>query len=345
MKHRSSLSATLYLLLSALLIAVLILCVCIGSVSVPLADTARILAKALSGRSTAGEPFASIILTVRLPRVLCTFLTGAALSISGAAMQGLLKNPLADGSTLGVSSGASLGAVTAIAFGSIIPGLSFKGTMVMAILFSAGSLFLILALSYRIDCSLSTSTVILTGVIFSMFASSLMSVIITFAPEKLRQITFWTMGSLSGTSFSEALLLAAALLICSTILICCGDELNAFSIGEEEAAHIGVNVKAVKLTVLITVSVLIGISVSVSGTISFVGLVTPHIVRLLAGPDHKKLLPLCIYAGGIFLLLADLVARCLLRPVELPIGVVTGIIGAVVFVVILYRTGGGRSHA
>ena len=187
-----------YLLFAVVTLAVLCLCVCIGSVRVPLGDTLAFFAAKLTGGALP-EGLVSSIMPIRLPRVLCVALTGAALSLAGAAMQGLLKNPLADGSTLGVSSGASLGAVCAIAFGVTLPGFPFAGTMVMAILFAFGSLLVILGLSYKLDRSLSTNTIILIGVIFSMFVSSIMSIVITFAADKVQKITFWTMGSLSGS--------------------------------------------------------------------------------------------------------------------------------------------------
>ena len=275
-----------------------------------------------------------IVLSVRLPRVLCVAFTGAALALCGSVMQGLLKNPLADGSTLGVSSGAALGAVTAIAFGIRFPGLPFAGTVIMAAAAAFGSLLLIMALSYRLDHSLSTNTLILMGVIFSMFASGITNILVTFASDRAKNILFWTMGSLQGSGYADALLLFAALAVCSAVLLSLSEELNAFAIGEEDAVHIGVDVKKTKLIILITVSLLIGVCVSVGGTIGFVGLVTPHMVRIVAGPDHRKLLPLSMAAGAVFLMLSDLIARTLLNPKELPIGVVTSIIGAVVFVVI-----------
>ena len=253
-------------------------------------------------------------------------------------MQGLLRNPLADGSTLGVSSGAALGAVIAIAFGITFPSLPFAGTTVLAIAFAILSLLLILALAYRLDYSLSTNTIILIGVIYSMFVSSAMSVIVTFASDRLKSITFWTMGSLQGTGYKDALLLAAALVLCGTVLCLHTRELNAFAVGEDNARTIGVNVRRTKLVVLIAVSVLIGVCVSIGGTIGFVGLVTPHMVRMLTGPNHKRLLPASMFAGAIFLLLADLAARTVFSPLELPIGVVTSLVGAVVFIFIFYQT-------
>ncbi len=326
-----------HLLFCVLLLVVLLTCAAVGSVSLPLDEAARSIWRAAAGRpQEEGSLAASILLPVRLPRVLCAGLVGAALSLCGGAMQGLLKNPLADGSTLGVSSGASLGAVIAIAFGISIPGLPFTGTMVLAILFAFLSLLLILALAYRLDASLSTNTIILIGVIFSMFASSFSSLIITFAGEKVKTITFWTMGSLQGGGYRNAAILAGALLLFGGAILLHCRELNAFAVGEDNARTIGVDVRRVKLRVLICVSVLIGVSVSVSGTIGFVGLVTPHIMRLVFGPNHRRLLPATIYGGAIFLMLSDLAARTILSPRELPIGVVTSLIGSVVFIYIFF---------
>ena len=190
-----------YLLFTLITIAALCLCICVGSVSIPLKDTITVIRNAITGAPQPEGLAVSIILSVRLPRVLCVALSGAALSLAGACMQGLLKNPLADGSTLGVSSGASLGAVLAIAFGITFPSLPFAGTMVMAILFAFLSLLIILGLSYKLDYSLSTNTIILIGVIYSMFVSSAMNIIIAFAADKVKDITFWTMGSLQNSSF------------------------------------------------------------------------------------------------------------------------------------------------
>ena len=203
-------------------------------------------------------------------------------------------------------------------------------------------LFRSLGLAYKLDFSLSTNTIILIGVIFSMFASSVMSIIITFSGEKLRSITFWTMGSLQGASYTSVLVVLIALVFFGGIILLHARELNAFAVGEENARHVGVNVRRVKLIILIAVSGLIGVCVSIGGTIGFVGLVTPHMVRLLVGPNHKRLLPASVFGGGIFLMLSDLIARTLLNPKELPIGVVTSIIGAVAFVYIYGASRKGR---
>lgn len=320
------------------LAAVMLLCICAGSVPIPLGDTLTALWNSLWGLEVPKGVSKNIILNVRLPRVINVALVGAGLSLCGAAMQGLLRNPLADGSTLGVSSGASLGAVLALAAGVVIPGSSYGGTVLLAMGFAFLSLVLILSLAYALDRSLSTNSIILIGVIFSMFSSSLINLIISFAGEQVKSITFWTMGSLSGTNFSHSGLLALALLACGGVILHYAQELNAFAIGEDNARHIGVNVKKVKLIILTMVSVMIGVCVSVSGSIGFVGLVTPHMTRMIVGPNHRRLLPTALFSGAIFLLLADLAARTLLSPIELSIGVVTSLVGAVAFVIIFYRS-------
>ena len=339
MKSKSDrLSPGALALLVLVLAGAMLLCICVGSVSISPADTLRVLLCALLRRPMPEGVSANIILNVRLPRVVNVALVGAALSLCGAAMQGLLRNPLADGSTLGVSSGASLGAVLALALGVTLPGTAFGGTMLLAMIFAFLSLMLILALAYALDRSLATNSIILIGVIFSMFASSVMSLIISFSGDKLRSITFWTMGSLSGTGFAHARVLAAALLVCGAVVLAHARELNAMAIGEDDARHVGVNVRRVKLTLMIAVSVLIGVCVSVGGTIGFVGLVVPHMARMIVGPNHGRLLQASMLAGAIFLLLSDLAARTLLRPIELSIGVVTSLVGAVAFVLIFFRT-------
>ena len=327
-----------YCLLGAALFLTMILCVCVGSVSISFSDTVTAVWNAVWRLPIPENIAKNIILNVRLPRVLCVTLAGAALSVCGAAMQGLLRNPLADGSTMGVSSGAALGAVIAMAAGFTLPGFSYGGVMVTAMAFAFGALVLILSIAYALDRSLSTSSIILIGVIFTMFISSIISLIITFASDHTRSLNFWTLGSFSGVNYDQVKLLALALLVCGGILYRFSPELNAFAIGEDNARHIGVNVRRVKLIILITVSVLIGVCVSISGTVSFVGLVMPHIARMLVGPNHRRLLPASLFSGAIFLLLADLVARTILSPIELSIGVVTSLVGAVAFVIIFYRT-------
>ena len=326
-----------YVLFALVLLLTMLLCVCIGSVYIAPRDTLTAIVDTLLGQEVPAGISKNIILNVRLPRVLNVALVGAALALCGAAMQGLLRNPLADGSTLGVSSGASLGAVIALALDFRLPGSVYGGTMLMAMAFAFLALVMILSLAYALDHSLATNSIILIGVIFSMFVSSVINLILSFVDDQIRSIAFWTMGSLSGTGYAHTRMLALALLVCGGVIVRYARELNAFSIGEDNARHIGVNVKRVKLVILVTVSVFIGVCVSISGCIGFVGLVVPHMARMIAGPNHKRLLPASMFAGAIFLLLADLIARTLLSPVELSIGVVTSLVGAVAFVVIFYR--------
>ena len=318
-----------------------VVCVSLGSARLSLRDVWN----AVLGGEVSRESYRAIILWTRLPRVLCAGLMGASLSLCGAAMQGLLRNPLADGSTLGVSSGAALGAALSIVLGLTAPGLALAGPAGMAMLFSFGSLILILTLAYSMDRTLATQSIILIGVVFSMLVSSLLSLLITFSGEKLRTITYWTMGSLSGKSYGQVSLLLGGLLVFGGILLSLGRELNALAIGEENALHIGVAVRRVKLTIMIAASALIGLCVSVGGSIAFVGLIVPHMVRLSAGPNHLRLLPLSTFAGAIFLMLADLAARSLFSPLELPVGVVTSLIGAVLFLVLFVRERKGGNRA
>lgn len=329
-----------YAILTAVTATVFLLCTCMGSVSIALSDTVRVIGLQLRGAEIpeALQSTVNILWTVRIPRVICVALSGAALSLCGGAMQGLLKNPLADGSTLGVSSGASLGAVIAIAFGIQIPGFAMGGTMILSVGFAFLSLLLILSAAYKLDASLSTSTVVLIGVIYSMFTSSLINLVITFAGDKVRNITFWTMGSLQGSTYANAAFLAGALVVFGLPVLARAGELNTFSVGEDNARNVGVNVKSVKMVVLICVSALIGVCVSIGGTIGFVGLVTPHMTRFLTGPNHRKLLPASMFFGACFLMAADLVARTMLRPLDLPIGVVTSFVGSLTFLAIFYSS-------
>ena len=319
---------------TGLTLGVFALCVSLGSVNISLGDVWR----SVFGGEVSRETYRAIVLRTRLPRVLCAGIMGAALSLCGAAMQGLLRNPLADGSTLGVSSGAALGAALSIVLGITVPGFETAGPAAMAMLFSFGSLMLILALAYGIDRNFATHNIILIGVIFTMLVSALLSILITFSADKLRSITYWTMGSLSGKSYEQAGMLAGGLLLFGIPLLLQSRELNAFAVGEENALHVGVPVRRVKLTVMICASALIGICVSIGGSVAFVGLIIPHMTRLVTVSNHRRLLPLSMFAGAVFLMLADLTARSILSPLELPIGVVTSLIGALTFIAIFYRS-------
>lgn len=332
-----------------LFLAVLFLSVAAGSVGFTPVKAMRIIASSVFGIGDASdipENILTILMDIRLPRALLAAMVGAALSLAGAAMQGLLKNPLADGSTLGITSGGALGAILAIAFNINIPYVPGGGVAISSMLFSFLSLLLILSLSYKIDYNLSTQTIILTGVIFTMLINSVNSLIVYLSGDSLKQVVFWTMGSFSGRGWTHVLLMLPFFLLSSVVLLGLGRELDAFSLGEEQANYIGVNTKGVKLLILIMVSVLVGVSVSVSGTIGFVGLVIPHITRFITGPSHKKLMPFSVLFGASFLMATDLLARTIMSPVELPIGVVTSLIGALLFIYIFYSRSrvGKRGH-
>jgi len=330
----------LYIIAILLLLVVFLISVSVGSVEISFSDIFKLLKDHFSGvsrKDNINEGLSTILFNVRMPRVILAAMVGAALSVSGAAMQGLLKNPLAEGSTLGITSGGALGAVLSLTLGMYIPVFKHLGLAITSIVFSFLSIVLILSLTYKIDKGLSTHTIILTGVIFSMFASSLTSLLVTLSGDNLKQVVFWSMGSFSGRGWSHVRLMFPFFVTGTIILLTLSHELNAFSLGEEQARYLGVNTKKIKLLILTLVSVLVGISVSVSGTIGFVGLVVPHITRLLTGPNFKRLLPLSLLFGASFLMLTDLVSRTVLSPVELPIGVVTSFIGAFLFIYIFYN--------
>jgi iron complex transport system permease protein len=284
-----------------------------------------------------------IIWNIRLPRVLLAFCIGASLALAGAAFQGLLRNPLADPYTIGVSSGASLGAVLVLFFQVSIVGLGSFTLPVVAILFGLISLLIVFGLVRLSSKSLAIETIILAGIIVSAFIGALVSLIISLSDrESMTQIIYWLYGSVGMRGWSHIQLILPFMLIGSFILIYHYRELNALALGEDAADHIGVDVKKGKTFVLIGASLLTGAAVAVSGSIGFVGLVIPHFVRLVTGPNHRHVLPLSMLVGGAFLILADLMARTIIAPKELPIGVITALIGAPVFALLLIRERFGK---
>lgn len=281
--------------------------------------------------------FSSIVLNIRLPRVILAGIVGASLAIAGAAFQGLLRNPLADPYTLGVSSGASVGAVLTLFFQLSIPVIGSFTLPLLSILFSWATIFFVLAFARKIERSMRVETIILTGIIFSSFLGAFISLMIALTGDELRQIIGWLLGSVSMRGWEYIRIILPFFILGSIILILNAKELNAMSFGEERAHHLGVNVQKRKLIILTAGSILTGAAVAVSGTIGFVGLVIPHLSRLLWGPDHRHLLPLSILTGSGFLILADLISRTIISPTELPIGVITALIGAPVFALILLQ--------
>jgi iron complex transport system permease protein len=279
--------------------------------------------------------YTNIVMNIRLPRVLLSGLVGAALAIAGAAFQGLLRNPLADPYTLGVSSGASVGAVVTLYFQLSLPFIGPFTLPLLSILFSFLTIFLVLTFARKIEPTMKVETIILTGIIFSSFLGAIISLMIALTGEELRQIIGWLLGSVSMRGWDYIKIILPFFILGTIILMLNAKELNAMSFGEERAHHLGVNVQKRKLIILTAGSILTGAAVAVSGTIGFVGLVIPHLSRLLWGPDHKHLLPLSILTGSGFLILADLISRTIISPTELPIGVITALMGAPVFAIIL----------
>lgn len=329
-----------YLLAGSFLLFSVLLGISIGTVSVPIFTIIEIMISKLFGSISPDEidpMFSSIVLNIRLPRVILAGLVGASLAIAGAAFQGLLRNPLADPYTLGVSSGASVGAVLTLFFQLSIPVIGSFTLPLLSILFSWATIFLVLTFARKIERSMRVETIILTGIIFSSFLGALISLMIALTGDELRQIIGWLLGSVSMRGWEYIKIIIPFFVIGSIILIFNAKELNAMSFGEERAHHLGVNVQKRKQIILTAGSILTGAAVAVSGTIGFVGLVIPHLSRLLWGPDHRHLLPLSILTGSGFLILADLISRTIISPTELPIGVITALIGAPVFALILLQ--------
>jgi iron complex transport system permease protein len=326
-----------YIVAACFLLITMLFAISIGTVHVPITDILSILsAKILHLPFEKMDPmYTNIVWSIRLPRVLLAGLVGASLAIAGAAFQGLLRNPLADPYTLGVSSGASVGGVVTIFFNLSIPVIGEFTLPFLSVICAFITILLVLLFAQKIERSMKVETIILTGVIFSSFLGAFISLMIALTGDELRQIMSWLLGSVSMRGWDYIKIILPFFIFGSLLLLVNANELNAMSFGEERARHLGVNVQRRKMMVLTAGSILTGAAVSVSGTIGFVGLVIPHLSRILWGPDHKHLLPLSILTGSGFLILADLVARTIISPTELPIGVITALIGAPVFALIL----------
>lgn len=327
-----------YVLALAFLTISMLTAVSVGSVSIPISDTVRIIGAQIFRLPIADQVdqmYKNIVFEIRLPRVFLAGLVGASLAIAGAAFQGLLRNPLADPYILGVSSGASVGAVATLFFKISIPFLGLYTLPVMSITTALLTIFLVLFFARRVDRTMRVETIILTGIIFSSFLGSFISLIIAFTGEQLQQIMGWLLGSVSMRGWSYIGIIIPFFILGALLLLINSKELNAMSFGEERAQHLGVDVQKRKMVVLVAGSILTGAAVAVSGAIGFVGLVIPHLTRRLWGPDHIHLLPLSILTGAGFLMLTDLVSRTIISPTILPIGVITALIGAPVFAFIL----------
>lgn len=337
----------MYLLMGGFVLCTTLLGLFISSVHVPIMVIVDVLSLKMFGISVLNEEIKKtiemIIWEIRFPRVLLAFFVGAALSIAGAAFQGLLRNPLADPYTIGVSSGAALGAVSVLYFQITIVFLGSYTLPVVAILSGFLTMLLVFGVTHLSNRNLAIETIILAGIIVSSFIGAIMSLIIALSSrEDIGQILYWLMGNVGMRGWSHVKLIVPFFIIGAFLLLMRSRELNAFALGEESAEHLGVNVQKGKVSVLVGASLLTGAAVAVSGSIGFVGLVIPHFIRLLVGPNHKHVLPLSMLAGGGYLIIADLVARTIIAPRELPIGVITALIGAPVFAILMIRERVGR---
>ncbi|CAM2984949.1 iron ABC transporter permease [Paenibacillus sediminis] len=324
-----------------LLILTLTICVGIGSVDLPIGDIASILLHHVPFIGDAISPSWSasaeqIIMKVRLPRVVLGMLVGASLAASGAAFQGVLRNPLADPFTLGVSSGASVGAALLIFFG--LQYSVFGSWTLPAVAFVTGILTLLGVLRLaRQGGKIPTHSLILAGIVMQSFFGAVVSFLAAMSKQTINEILFWTMGSLSMRGWSYTAILFPYFIAGFLFLWSRARTLNILALGERQAAHLGLNVERTKLSVLIVATVLTAGAVSVSGVIGFVGLVVPHMIRLIAGPDYRLIVPLSALGGGIFMIWADTAARFVLAPTDIPLGIVTAFVGAPFFAYLLVR--------
>ena len=285
----------------------------------------------------------SIIMEIRLPRLILALLVGAVLAILGAVMQGLFRNPLADPSLIGVSGGASVGAsiVIVTAGGAMLSPLA--GLSMVALGAFIGGVITTLVVYRVATSSLGTSvtTMLLAGIAIGAIAGAFNSLLSYFSDNQmLRQISVWQMGNLGGANWQKASLMAAVSLIIFSLLPSHAKSLNAFLLGESEARHLGIDVQRIKRQLIFLTALGVGVSVALAGLIGFVGLVIPHMVRLLIGPDHRALLPASALAGASLLLIADSIARVVVLPAELPTGILTALLGAPFFVVLLLKQRG-----
>ena len=310
-----------------------------GSVHITLPDSICITLHKLFGRTLPDsiEPMkVSIYWNIRVPRALVAFLVGGALAVSGAVMQSLLQNPLASSYTMGVSSGASLGSaiiiisgITSFALRSmLLPSVSF--------IFALGTVLFVIVFSSKIDRNLHSYTIILMGMVISLFVSAFLTLLASLFPDKSSLMYFWMMGSFSSRNWTHVLIIAPVCLVITILIWLNAREMDLMTFGDEQAMSIGVNTRSKKTLLIIMTAMLTGVSVAFSGTIGFIDLVAPHVVRRIFGSKHKAVIPMSFLIGGAFMSVADLIARTIISPREIPVGAVTALIGAPFFVLIFF---------
>jgi iron complex transport system permease protein len=313
--------------LALLLLAAGIVSLAIGSVTIPLSH----IASALLGRSDAIPSSELVIIwQLRLPRVILAMMVGAALAVTGGVFQALFRNPLAEPYILGISSGGTVGTLIALAAGmvTLVPAASFIGSLsVMTLVYAIG----------RRRGQLDTNVLLLAGVMIGTFFNAIILLLISLYNQELRSSYLWLLGNLSNATTASLWLIVPVVVLGSAVFWLLGRQFNLIAGGEESAAQLGVNVPRLKILSYILASMMIGIVVSVSGVIGFVGLVIPHICRILFGPDHRIVFPTSFLIGAIFLLIADLIARVVLAPAEIPVGAITAVLGAPFFIWLLRK--------
>jgi cobalamin transport system permease protein len=317
-------------LLIVLLLVAAVLGLSLGSTESTIDETLR----ALLRKEADDSMLMAIMWKIRFPRVLLATLVGATLSLGGLVFQALLRNPLAEPYILGVSGGSAIGAIIGILVGlSRFPGVSlaaFAGSMItllMVLILSTGKVIL------------KKDSLLLSGVMINAFCSAIIMFLISMTQDaKLHNIMFWLMGDLSTADMPQIGILAAMLLPCFFLLFYLSHTMNILLMGKEMAQTMGINIKAINVTLLVSTSFMVSATVSNCGPLGFVGLVIPHLLRLMFGPDHRVLVPACIFGGGAYMVLCDLLARVLPRHGEMPAGVITALIGAPLFIILLKRS-------
>ncbi len=328
---RASRVSTLCLGLSVVLLLTVVFSLMTGTASVTWSQWWRLL----TGNADASDPSRLVILKIRLPRVILAGLSGFALSLGGVVFQALLRNPLADPFILGVSSGSAFGAVVGIMLGFSynlgIPVMAFGGALL--------TMYVVLFIGQK-KMGMESSTILLSGVIINAFFTAIiMFFIATATDDRLHSMLFWLYGDLSQSRFAESALTGPAVLAGFVILYCFARHLNVMTAGEDAALHLGVDVRKAKLVCFLVVSLVVGLVVAFSGLIGFVGLVIPHLARMAFGSDHRLLMPVSALGGAIFLIAADTLARTVISPSELPVGVITAFLGAPFFIYLLRKRG------
>ena len=287
--------------------------------------------------SSSGDISASsrlILEEIRLPRIILSFIVGAGLAAAGTVLQGVIRNPMVDPYIIGISAGAGTGVMFALLLGLEVVFFSLNAVPAFAFLGALLTVVLVYQLA-KVGGKLPVLTFLLAGVAVSFILNSVMSFLMVIRTENLQQIVYWLMGSLAGTTWSDIRMILPYFLVGLLVIIYYLKDLNIILLGEESAVHLGVNVERVKIVLLAAASLITASVVSVSGSIGFIGLVVPHIARMIIGPDHRKLLPLAVILGGAFLLITDSIARTVMAPLELPVGIITALAGGPYFIYLL----------